>query len=70
MSGVILKGENLGTNTRTATKSHEDEGRDQDVVCTSRGMPPIASKPLEAVCNDTEEVLSHGPQKEPTLPIS
>lgn len=69
MSGVILKGENLGTNTRTATKPHEDEGRDQGVVCTS-GEPPIANKPPEAVCNDTEEVLSHGPQKEPTLPIS
>ena len=51
-SGVILKGENLGINTCTVTKPHEDEGGDQD-VCTSRGMPQIASKPPEAIWNDT-----------------
>ena len=54
MSGVVLKGANLDTNTSTATKPHEDEGRDQGVVCTSLGMPQLASKPPEAVWNDTK----------------
>ena len=70
-TGVLIKkGQFSYIDAHTGRISCEDEGRDQGVVCTSWGMPPIASKPLEAVCNDTEEVLSHGPQKEPTLPIS
>lgn len=64
-AGVLIKKGNLHSDTHTQRMPCEDESRDQGDSSTNQDTIKIVSKPLCTRGRDL--ILSHSPQKEPTL---
>lgn len=67
MTDVIIKRENVQTDTATGRIPCEDEGSDQGDTCTGQRNPKIASKQPEARGETWNRFLPCSLLKEPTL---
>lgn len=66
MTGILIQRGNTDTDTHTGRLRCEDENKEQRDASTSHGMPKIASKPIQSWKRGMKQIVSHGPQKEPT----